>query len=201
MLVFAREVFVCKCPTDVPEVDPEASGMAAEVRFRRGGEADLALIDAQHAEHHGEEAVRQMRERLVRGDYWMIGEVEDRIVAYTWLYRGGAAAYPSLPGCEIRLRADTGYGYDAWTPPELRGHGLRRVGFLAELNILRREWGLSWEASFFVKHQLEGATRSLGGVGIAVIPLWRIWLQPDRTLAAERLADEAEADAAVPSFL
>lgn len=199
MLVFAREVFVCKCPTDVPEVDPEASGMAAEVRFRRGGEADLALIDAQHAEHHGEEAVRQMRERLVRGDYWMIGEVDERIVAYTWLYRGPTAAYPSLPGCEIRLRADTGYGYDAWTPPELRGHGLRRVGFLAELNILRREWGLSWEASFFVKHQLEGATRSLGAVGIAVIPLWRIWLQPDRTLAAERLTDDA--DAAVPTFV
>lgn len=198
MLVFAREVFVCKCPTEVPERDPEASGLAAAVSFRRGDEADLALIDRQHGEQHGEEAIRQMRERLARGDYWMIGEVDDRIVAYTWLFRGERAVYPSLPGCEIRLRSDTGYGYDAWTPPDLRGHGLRRVGFLAELNILRREWGLAWEASFFVKHQLEGATRSLGQVGIPVIPLWRIWLQADRTLAAERLADD---DAAVPAFL
>jgi hypothetical protein len=198
MLVFAREVFVCKCPTEVPDRDPDASGLAAEVSFRRGGEADLALIDRQHGEHHGEEAIRQMRERLARGDYWMIGEVADRIVAYTWLYRGGRAVYPSLPGCEIRLRSDTGYGYDAWTPPDLRGHGLRRVGFLAELNILRREWGLAWEASFFVKHQLDGATRSLGQVGIPVVPLWRIWLQPDRTLAAERLVDD---DAAVPTFV
>lgn len=195
MLVFAREVFVCKCPTEVPETDPVAEGMAAQVQFSRGGETDLGRLDR---EHHGDEDIRQMRERLARGDYWMIGEVDRRIVSYTWLYRGGTAAYPSLPGCEIRLRSDTGYGYDAWTPPDLRGHGLRRVGFLAELNILRREWGLAWEASFFVKHQLEGATRSLGQVGIAVIPLWRIWLQADRTLAAERLADD---DAAVPSFL
>lgn len=195
MLVFAREVFVCKCPTEVPVRDPDATGLAAEVKFGRGGEADLARLDR---EHHGDEDLRQMRERLARGDYWMIGEVDDRIVAYTWLYRGPQAAYPSLPGCEITLRSDTGYGYDAWTPPELRGHGLRRVGFLAELNILRREWGLAWEASFFVKHQLEGATRSLGQVGIPVIPLWRIWLQPDRTLAAERLDDD---DAAVPTFL
>ena len=198
MLVFAREVFVCKCPTEVPESDPDATGLAAEVRFARGGEADIARLEAEHAEEHGEEAIRQIRERLARGDYWMIGDVGGRIVAYTWLYRGERAIYPSLPGCEIRLRSDTGYGYDAWTPPELRGHGLRRVGFLAELNILRREWGLAWEASFFVKHQLEGATRSLGQVGIPVIPLWRIWLQPDRTLAAEQLADD---DAAVPTFL
>jgi hypothetical protein len=195
MLVFSREVFVCKCPTDVPERDPEAAGLAARVEFRRGSQADIAGVDR---EHHGEEDLRQMEERLARGDYWMIGEVDGRMVSYTWLYRGERAAYPSLPGCEIRLRSDTGYGYDAWTPPDLRGHGLRRVGFLAELNILRREWGLSWEASFFVKHQLEGATRSLGQVGIAVIPLWRVWLQADRTLAAERLLDD---DAAVPTFL
>jgi hypothetical protein len=195
MLVFAREVFVCKCPTEVPETDPTAEGLAAQVRFRRGGEADFALLDPQH---HGEEDVSHMRDRLARGDYWMIGDVDDRMVAYTWLSRGDRAAYPSLPGCEIRLRSDTGYGYDAWTPPDLRGHGLRRVGFLAELNILRREWGLAWEASFFVKHQLDGATRSLGQVGIPFIPLYRVWLQADRTLAAEKLIDD---DAAVPAFL
>jgi len=195
VLVFAREVFVCKCPTDVPERDPNATGLAAEVRFVRGTEADLARVDMSH---HGEEDLRQMRERLDRGDYWMIGEVDGKIVTYTWLLNGKVAAYPSLPGCEIRLREDCGYGYDAWTPPELRGGGLRRVGFLEELHILRREWGPTWEASFFVKHQLEGATRSLGQVGIPIIPLWRVWLQKDRTLAAERLSDD---DAAVPTFL
>jgi hypothetical protein len=195
MLVFAREVFVCKCPTDVPGRDPAAEGLAARAAFVRGSEADLARLDMAH---HGEEDVRQMCERLARGDYWMIGEVDGAIVTYTWLLRGDRATYPSLPGCEIRLRRDCGYGYDAWTPPELRGGGLRRVGFLEELHILRREWGLAWEASFFVKHQLEGATRSLSQVGIPVIPLWRVWLKPDRTLAAEQLADD---DAAVPTFL
>jgi hypothetical protein len=188
VLVFAREVFVCKCPTEVPSVDP------AGLVFRRGAAADLDLLDRAH---HGEEDAVQMRARLARGDYWMIGERDGTVVTYTWLSRAPLATYPSLPGCEIRLRADTGYGYDAWTPPELRGQGLRRVAFSRELEILRREWGLLWEASFFVKHQLEGATRSLALVGIDVVPLWRIWLKSDRTLGAEPLSDD---DAAVPAF-
>ena len=194
MLVFAREVFVCKCSTDVPRTDPSATGPAARVTFVKGTEAD---IDRVSRVHHGDEDLAQMRQRLERGDYWMIGQVDDAIVAYTWLHHRDRAAYPSLPGCEIRLRADTGYGYDAWTDPDLRGAGLRRVGFLEELGILR-DWGMNWEASFFVKHQLEGATRSLGAAGIEVVALWRVWLQADRTLAAEQLVDD---DAAVPAFL
>ncbi len=194
MLVFAREVFVCKCSTDVPRTDPNATGLAARVRFIKGTEADIERVDRQY---HGDEDIVQMRQRLERGDHWMIGEVDGAIVAYTWLHHLDRAAYPSLPGCEVRLRKDTGYGYDAWTPPDLRGHGLRRVGFLEELNILR-EMGMNWEASFFVKHQLDGATRSLGGAGIEIVPIWRVWLKPDRTLAAEQLIDD---DAAVPAFL
>lgn len=166
------------------------------LEFARGSEADLTRLAA---EHHGPDDVADMRARLARGDYWLIGAQAGKIVTYTWLSRAPRASYPSLPGCEISLRPDTGYGYDAWTPPELRGQGLRRVAFLEELNILRRTWGLAWEASFFVKHQLEGATRSLGQVGIHVVPLWRVWLKPDRTLAAEKLADDA--DAAVPGFV
>jgi len=194
VLVFAREVFVCKCSTDVVRRDPTATGLAARVTFIKGSEADIDRVDRKH---HGDEDLIQMRERLKRDDHWMIGEADGAIVAYTWLHHRGTAAYPSLPGCEIRLRADTGYGYDAWTDPDLRGQGLRRVGFLEELNILR-DWGMNWEASFFVKHQLEGATRSLGHAGIEILPLWRVWLKADRTLAAEQLVDD---DAAVPAFL
>lgn len=194
MLVFAREVFVCKCSTDVVRSDPNATGLSARVRFIKGTEADIDRVDRKH---HGDEDIAQMRQRLERGDHWMIGDVDDRMVAYTWLHHRDRAAYPSLPGCEVRLRADTGYGYDAWTDPDLRGHGLRRVGFLEELNILR-DMGMNWEASFFVKHQLDGATRSLGSAGIEIVPIWRVYLQPDRTLAAERLLDD---DAAVPAFL
>lgn len=196
MLVFAREVFVCKCSTDVPTRDPSATGMAAEVQFVQGSLADLNRVDM---EHHGEEDLAQMRQRLDRGHYWMIGQIGERIVTYTWLHQGGVATYPSLPGCEVRLRDDTGYGYDAWTPPDLRGQGLRRVGFLEELGILRRHWGLRWEASFFVKHQLEGATASLAKVGIHVVPLWRVWLKRDRSLDAEKLHEDA--GAAEPTFL
>jgi len=194
VLVFAREVFVCKCSTDVVRSDPNATGLSARVRFIKGTEADIDRVDRKH---HGDEDIAQMRQRLERGDHWMIGDVDDRMVAYTWLHHRDRAAYPSLPGCEVRLRADTGYGYDAWTDPDLRGHGLRRVGFLEELNILR-DMGMNWEASFFVKHQLDGATRSLGSAGIEIVPIWRVYLQPDRTLAAERLLDD---DAAVPAFL
>jgi hypothetical protein len=194
VLVFAREVFVCKCSTDVPRTDPSATGLAARVRFIKGTEADLDRVSRKH---HGDEDIAQMRQRLALGDHWMIGDADGEMVAYTWLHHRDRAVYPSLPGCEIRLRADTGYGYDAWTDPDLRGHGLRRVGFLEELHVLH-DWGMRWEASFFVKHQLEGATRSLGQAGIEVIPIWRVWLQPDRKLAAEPLIDD---DAAVPSFV
>jgi GNAT superfamily N-acetyltransferase len=194
VLVFAREVFVCKCSTDVIRRDPSAAGLAARVRFIEGTEADIDRVDRKH---HGDEDISQMKQRLERGDHWMVGEVDGAIVAYTWLHHRDRAAYPSLPGCEVRLRSDTGYGYDAWTDPDLRGHGLRRVGFLEELNILR-DWGLKWEASFFVKHQLDGAARSLGQVGIEVVPIWRVWLKSDRTLGAEHLIDD---DAAVPVFV
>lgn len=194
MLVFAREVFVCKCSTDVARTDPTATGVAARVRFIKGTSADIDRVDRKY---HGDEDIAQMHQRLERGDYWMIGEADGVIVAYTWLHHRDRAAYPSLPGCEVRLRADTGYGYDAWTPPELRGQGLRRVGFHEELNILR-DWGMNWEASFFVKHQLDGATRSLGQSGIDIVPIWRVYLKADRSLGAERLLDD---DAAVPVFV
>lgn len=194
MLVFAREVFVCKCSTDVPRIDPEAGELASKMRFVKGTEADLARVDP---DHHNAEHVAELRERLARGEHWMIGEVDGAIVTYTWLQASGRASYPSLPGCDVVLRKDCGYGYDAWTPPELRGKGLRRSAFLEELNILK-DWGCAWEASFFVKHQLEGATKSLGSVGIEVVPLYRVFLQRDRTLGAEKLLDD---DTAVPAFL
>lgn len=196
MLVFSREVFVCRCSTDVPRRDPEATGPAADVVWHRGTAADFVKLDP---EHHSNEHVASFEQRLERGEYWLLGEIDGKMVSYTWLSRGPRAFYPSLPGCEIDLSSETGYGYDAWTPPELRGKGLRRVGFLEELNILREEWGLLWEASFFVRYQLEGATRSLGSVGIVIEPLWRVWLGKERKLEAECLV--AGDKTAVPSFL
>src|SRR5581483_3427199 len=126
------------------------------------------------------------RARLARGEHWMVGLVDDRIVTYTWLHGRPTCEYPYLPGCTFNLSADTGYGYDAWTPPDLRGGGLRRRAFLEELHILRA-LGKNWEASYFVKHQLDGATRSLGKVGIVIEPLWRVTLQRDKRLAVENL--------------
>jgi hypothetical protein len=183
MIVFSREVFVCKCSTDVPEDDPNAEGMARELRFLQGGEAEIPLLDPAH---HNDEHVADFRGRLSRGEHWLLGMAGDRIVTYTWLHHRDTCTYPYLPDCTVRLAPDVGYGYDAWTPPELRGGGLRRRAFLEELHVLRR-MGMKWEASFFVKHQLEGATRSLGKVGIVIDPLWRVTLQRDKTLTAEPL--------------
>lgn len=195
MVNFAREVFVCICPTDVPRHDPEATGMAAQLRFRQGTPADLDRLDRAD---HKDDYLATLRERF-DDHYWLLGEVDDRVVTYTWLHQKGGAEYRFLAGCGITMRDDCGYGYDAWTPPSLRGQGLRRVAFLEELNVLR-ERGCTWEASFFVKHQLDGATRSLGSVGIEVIPLWRVRVQRDKSFTAEKLHPEL-ADVARPSFL
>lgn len=193
---FDREVFVCKCSTGVPAADPAGSGAALRIRWLRGSEDDLAMLDPAH---HGHDDREHMRARLARGRYWHIGEVDGRIATFTWLHHDDRAAYPFLPGCELRLRGDTGYGYEAWTHPELRNLGLRRAAFLEELRVLRRTWGLAWEASVFVDRQLEGGTRSLAQAGVAVIPLWRVWMEPDGTPGVERLHEDA--DAASPVFV
>lgn len=196
MAPFDREVFVCKCSTAVTVAPPDATGMAARIQWLRGTEAELVQLDPVH---HGDDERDQMRARLAHGRYWLIGQVDGRIATWSWLHHDDRASYPLLPGCEIRLRADTGYGYDAWTHPDHRGHGLRRVAFREELDILRRTWGVAWEASVFVDRQLEGGSRSLARAGITVIPLWRVWIEPDGAPRTERLHEDA--DAATPVFV
>jgi len=186
VIVLAREVFVCKCSTAVPDDDPNANEMARRMVFAKGGEADLARLDPAH---HNPQHVEDLRLRLARGEHWLIGDVDGKMVTYTWLHTRPRIEYPYLPGCVFEVAPDVGYGYDAWTPPELRGAGLRRRAFLEELHVLRRA-GIRWESSFFVKHQLDGATRSLGSVGIVIEPLWRVTLQRDKSLAVEKLADD-----------
>ena len=195
VLVFAREVFVCKCSTDVMRLDPNAGELAKQLEFIEGTKADL---DRLPVEHHSDDAKAELEQRLDRGEYWMLGQIDGRIATYTWLHKRDIATYPSLPGCDITLSDDTGYGYDAWTPPELRGKGLRRSAFLEELWVLKNRLECNWEASFFVKHQLEGATKSLGSVGIEIIPTWRVWYNKQRTLEAELILED---DVARPAFL
>jgi hypothetical protein len=110
-------------------------------------------------------------------------------VTYTWLHQRPRIEYRYLPGCTFSVGPGVAYGYDAWTAPPFRGAGLRRRAFVEELRVLR-SLGALWETSFFVKHQLEGAQRSLGQVGIVIEPLWHVRLRPDRTLATERLAGD-----------
>jgi hypothetical protein len=184
VIVLAREVFVCKCATDVGRDDPSATEEVQRVRWVSGKEAHLSILPP---EHHSKEHIEELRERLVRGEHWVLGLLDDKVVSYTWLHKRRRIEYPYLPGCAFETADDVGYGYDAWTPPELRGGGLRRRGFLEELNVLK-EMGCHWEASFFVKHQLEGAMRSLAKVGIVIVPLWRVQLQRDRKLSFENLA-------------
>jgi len=184
VIVLAREVFVCKCATDVPRADPNATEEVYRVEWVAGEESHLAILPP---EHHSKEHVDELRERLARGEHWVLGLLDGKVVSYTWLHKRPRIEYPYLPGCAFETAEDVGYGYDAWTPPELRGGGLRRRGFLEELHVLKK-MGCNWEASFFVKHQLEGATRSLAKVGIHIVPLWRVQLQRDRKLSFENLA-------------
>jgi hypothetical protein len=181
MIVLAREVFVCKCSTETHGAAAGSDG----VHFVRGETPHLSLLDPAH---HSSEHVADFRARLARREHWLLGLQGERVVTYTWLHARRRCDYPYLPGCGFDLAPDVGYGYDAWTPPELRGSGLRRRAFVEELGVLRT-WGKAWEASFFVAHQLDGARRSLGHAGIAVLPLWRVALRRDRSLAVERLTD------------
>jgi hypothetical protein len=188
MFDFSREVFVCKCSTNVDvhqmDDDPEVHGLT----FTQGHEADIARLSPQY---HDAGHLSEIRERLGRGEYWMLGESGGEIVTYTFLFARDWFEYTYLPGCRFAMGTDTGYGYGAWTPNHLRGKGLRRRAFLEELDILRR-WGKAWEASVFIKQQIEGANRSLHKVGIEIIPLWRVEYTRDRRLLAERIAaDEA----------
>jgi hypothetical protein len=194
MIVFAREVFVCKCPTRVPPWrDDAAAPLVQRMTFKPGALDDLERLPR---EHHDPKHLDELRARLGRGEHWMVGEADGKIVTYTWLHLRARIEYPYLPGCAFEVAADVGYGYDAWTPPELRNLGLRRKAFAEELHILERA-GKRWEASFFVKHQLDGARRSLGSVGIEVVPLWRVWLGAKRALHVERLAED---DSTRPAF-
>jgi hypothetical protein len=187
MIVLAREVFLCKCPTaaDALPRDGSPDGDARDLRFVRGDVSHLGLLDPAH---HGDEHVRDFRDRLALGETWLLGLRAGRVATYTWLHDRDTCAYPYLPGCVFGLPPDTAYGYDAWTPPELRGGGLRRHAFVEELRLLA-DRGKKWEASFFVAHQLEGARRSLGLVGITIVPVWRAALGRDRRLSLTPLAD------------
>lgn len=184
MFDFSREVYVCKCATDPPAVD--CGGLV----FHDGGELDLSRL-------RSGERLDELRARLARKERWLIGEVGGAIVTYAWLVTGAEFEYAYLPGCVFALRADTGYGYGAFTVEDARGRGYRRVAFVEELRRLRA-LGKQWEAGVFIKPQLEGATRSLARVGIAVIPLWRVRYTRARTLAAERLLDD---DSVTPRFI
>ena len=137
MFDLAREVFVCACATDVPGDDPPAT---RALGFRHGGSDDLARLP-----DHDAAALAEMQARLARGDDWLVGELDGRIVTYTFLSIARSFDYPALPGCAFALRADVGYGYGAWTPPSLRNRGYRRRAFLEELRWLR-QIDKKWEA-------------------------------------------------------
>jgi hypothetical protein len=197
MIVLAREVFLCKCATEV-QSEPGGSERSENLRFVTGSDAHFDLLDR---EHHDENHIADFRARLARGEYWLIGLLGDRIATYTWLHTRPSCEYPYLPGCAFGLPDTFGYGYDAWTPPSLRGGGLRRQAFVEELRVLS-SFGKAWEASYFVAHQLEGARRSLARARVTIVPLWRVALDRGaparRRLIAERV--EADGGGARPEF-
>ena len=195
MFDFSREVYVVKCSTEVRDDNPDEDPDVQRMRFIKGGACDIARLDRQY---HDDKIIGEIGERIVRGEHWMVGDLDGTIVTYTFLVRAAEFTYGLLPGCTFSMRGDTAYGYGAWTPNHLRGKGFRRRAFLEELRILRG-WGCGWEASVFIKQQMEGATRSLARVGIDLLPLWKVVYQRDRSLKAERLGPPDD-DCVSPRF-
>ena len=176
MFDLSREVYVCKCATDVAPVANR------ELMLRDGDARDLDRLVSG-------EPVDDFRARLDRGERWLVGEVGGEIVTYTWLVTADRFEYALLPGCAFALRGDTGYGYGAFTVEKWRGRGYRRLAFVAELRRLRA-LGKRWEAGVFIAPQLDGATRSLARVGIDVVPVYKVTATRRRTLVAQPLRDD-----------
>lgn len=189
MIVFSREVYACQCGTNVPADDPQAGDVARRVVLSAGTEADLPDLDL---EHHDADHVAELRSRLRAGEHWTVGRLDGQIIHYHWISTQRRCTYPSLPGCVFELDPRAAYGYDAWTHPSLRGHGVRRRAFVHELNRVRA-LGREQEAGFFAAYHLEGAIRSLARAGITLEPQWRISLQRDRTLLFEQVTERAPA--------
>jgi hypothetical protein len=95
VIVLAREVFVCKCATNVPREDPYATEEVKRVSWVRGTEAHLAILPP---EHHSKEHVEELRERLARGERWMLGLLDGVVVSYTWLHNRRRIENPYMPG-------------------------------------------------------------------------------------------------------
>jgi hypothetical protein len=191
MMAFSRLAYVCKVPTQVTTLAvPDAEGT---IPVRTGTEAD---IDRLPDEMLTGERRERLRQRLVDGEIFVIGELSGRIVSFTWLRPGGMFSLLHLPEHSYRLGAGVGYGYDAWTDPSVRGRGLRQAVFAEELRILAR-LGFGWEVSYFVGHQLEGGRRTLARIGVPLTPLWEVRVQRNGTLALTALRDD---DAVTPCF-
>jgi GNAT superfamily N-acetyltransferase len=192
MMAFSRVAYVCKCPTQVPaEVQPEATGA---LLVRTGGESDIDRLPEELLSCGRRE---RLQARLADGELFVVGDLEGRLVSSTWLRPGGVFSLHHLPGKTFRLGEGVGYGHDAWTDPALRGQGLRRSVFAAELRILAR-LGLAWEVSYFVDHQLDGGRRTLAKIGVPLTALWEIRVRPGGTLGLQALEDDDAA--ATPCF-
>jgi hypothetical protein len=190
MFDFNREIYVCKCATEVPAGASDQPAM----RFGRGGVADLDRLSRQY---HTDEVLTMMRARLARGEHWLLGEAGGEIVTYSFLVADPIFSYDYLPGCVFSLSSNAAYCYGAWTPDHLRGHGYRRRAMLEELRVVAA-WGKRWLTYVFIKPHLPGVTRNLARLGIALVPLWKVTYTRERTLAATRLAGDD--DTAVPRF-
>jgi hypothetical protein len=183
MIVFSREVVVCRFATNVPVAEPSSVDDGA--RFRRGSVADFARLDRSDS---SPTRLDEFERRLARGEAWLIGEIGSRIVTYTWIQQTAEFSYPYLPGCAFAMRRDAAYGYDAFTAPDLRALGLRRRAFVEELRWLAG-LGKRWEVGVFIKPHLEGALRSLARAGIETTPLWRVVAGP-HGLTFDRLCED-----------
>ena len=84
MIVLAREVFVCKCATDVPREDPNATEEVNRVVWVRGSETHLAILPP---EHHSKEHIDELRERLARGEDKKSVAATTAAFAHDWFTR------------------------------------------------------------------------------------------------------------------
>lgn len=94
----------------------------------------------------------QYREWFRCGQRFIVAEADGRPISYVWIDFSKSIMLEDLPEYCVEIASQAFYVHEAWTLPAYRGRSLRRLTFLAELLLARRE-GKRWDLAYQLKEE------------------------------------------------